>query len=461
MSFTSLNDALFQYGVESGEIELEVTHPAGEEEITVITDATQSDLEEAVEDMGEKVEKLQEHDANAEKVVEVVESLESYVGQVQAMSARGEKLGAQGAKFLIQAMTASMEGRGMPVQLFGSDMVIMSESFESNQLEDYSQEAEEKGEGLLSKFVKMLQAAASAIKTAIMEFFATIGKSAAAIKAAGAKLKRVGAAAKGTPKVKELSGGSYKTLVVGGKVAPAAALDALKKAYNNDVVKTSVAIMRALKPVTAALQSPTAASLKSAAGAVDTSSLNDHSGELPGGFKAVWKVGQGEGLSRLSGARFGITKPEKSQAPEKAEILTPSEIVALGGKLDEISTLMTSAKKDGDTVISANEQAVAAAAKAVGGIAARIKAKVTGSKSDADKDDDHAARELLKTVKAIMSANKNIVPDFIRHVGTAAKEAYSFGAASAGKYGGKVEAAPDADAKPKDDDKKDDDKKGE
>lgn len=433
----SLSDALLQYGVESGEIELDTTNPAGEEEITVITDNTQSELEEAVEEMGEKVEKLQEHDANAEKVVEVVESLESYIGQIQSMTANGEKLTNQGARFLTQAMAASMEGRGMPAQLFHADLIGLSASFESSQLEDYSKEAEEKGEGLLTRFVNMLKAAANAIKTAIIEFFTTIGKSASAIKAGGAKLKRVGAGAKGAPKDAEISGSGYKTLVVGSAVAPAAALDALKSAYMNSAVKTSLTIVRVMKPVTTALANPTAAGLKAATSAVDTSELNDRSVELPGGYKAVWKVGQGEGFARLTGAKYGITKPEKSAAPDKAKVLSPSEIVSLGGKLEEIGKMMETAKKDGDTIIAANAAAVAAAEKAVGGLAARVKSAVKGDKTDEQKEDDKGARELLKLTKAVMSANKNIIPEFIRHIGTSAKDAYRFGAASAAKYGSK------------------------
>lgn len=439
MSF-SLNDALTQYGVESGEIELETTNPAGEEEITVITDDTQSDLEEAVSDLADKVERLEEKDDAAEKVVEAVESLESFVGQIDALIEAGTPLTAQAAKFYVQGIAASLEARKIPAAIFGADLIGMNESFESNTLEDYATEAEEKGTGVLAKLVNMLRAAAASVKAAIIQFFQSIGKSAQAIKLAGEKLKRVGAGLKGEPKVKELSAGSYRMITVGGSVAPTAALEAIIKCYKSDVTQITGQIRKSMEPLITAMGNPTGAGIKAAGAALNASALADHKRPLPGGYEAVWKVGAGEGMDKLSGAKFGIKKGEGGGA-DKAPVLSPAEIVSLGAELIKVAAEMEAAKKDGDATIAANDKLVAAAGKVVGGAGRAVKDKVGLNKSET-KSDDADARQVLKMAKAAMSANKNIVPEFVKYMGTAAKTAYAYGAASAGKYSSKEAKAP-------------------
>jgi hypothetical protein len=462
MSF-SLSDALRQYGVESGQIDPEeVILPAGEEEFTVITDETQSDLEEAVADLADDVEKLENQDNAAEKVVEAVESLEAYCGQVEALAAAGVPLNGLAAKFLAQGIAGSLEARGIPAAIFQGDVVSMHESFESNQLEDYTTEAEEKGQGVLARLVAMLRAAASAVATAIKEFFTTMGKSASAIKASGVKLKRVASGLKGEAKVKEISSGGFGMVVVGGKVDPKKALDDAHGIYTSGVLKVTKGIRDSLRPLITELSkgTVTGASLKAAGAAVNTSALAEQTIALPGGYSAVFKPGQGENFDRLSGATFGIKNPEKKEAPEKSPILSPAEIGAVGDSLVKVGTLMETARKEGDAVIAANEALISAASKVVGGMGRAIKDKVGLNKSET-KEDDAAARQLLKMAKSAISANKGIIPTYVSYLGKLSKEAYRAAAASAGKYGGKAPAADAgaADAGKADDAKKDDAKK--
>ena len=461
MSHNSLSDALRNYGVESGQIEAEeAILPAGEGEITVITDDTQSELEEAVADLADDVEKLETQDNAAEKVVEAVESLEAYVGQIDALAAAGIPLNGLAAKFLAQGMADSLEARGIPAAIFQSEVISMHESFESNQLEDYTTEAEEKGEGLIARLVAMLKAAASAVATAFKEFFTTMGKSASAIKASGAKLKRVGGSLKGEAKVKEISTGGYGMLTVGGKVDPKAALQAANKTYTTGVLRVTKSIRDSMAPLVTALSSGavTGAALKTAGAAVSGAGLNESSIDLPGGYKAVFKPGQGENWDKLQGATFGIKKPEKKEAPEKSPILTGAEISAIGDEMIKIGTLMESARKDADAVIATNQGLINAAGKVVGGTGRAIKDKVGLNKSET-KEDDAAARQVLKMAKGAISANKGIIPAYVSYMANLAKEAYRCAASSAGKYGGKAAAEGDKkepEAKP--DEKKDEGK---
>lgn len=434
----SLHAALLQYGVESGEIEPEeVIYPAGEEEITVITDETQSDLEEAVAELADDVEKVEDHEDGAEKVIEAVESLEAYVVQFERLGEQGIPINTTAANFALQGIVASLEGRNIPAQVYSTEAFALQESFEADDKEaDKGPGLLGKGKALLTKLWNMLKAAAGAIKQAIVDFFATMGKSAAAIKAGGEKLKRVGASIKDS-KQTNLNAGSYSALTVGGSVDPVKAMAEVNSGYKTAVVDNITKLRIVVNPLVKALRNPTPGGVKSAAEGIDVKALASSSAALPGGFVAHFTVGSGEGVAALTGTTFKIEKAKEGGGASKDfSALSGPDIVKLGTAVVAAADLMVKAKTDADAIIKSNDELLSAATAAI-----------SAAKDDAAQG---AARELLKTATKLLSVTKGFVPTYVRYMATTAKVAYKAGMASASAHGKKEKAEAGAGEKPAD-----------
>ena len=328
------------------------------------------------------------------------------------------------AQFALQGIVASMEARQIPHQIYSTEAFAMQESFEADDKEtDKGPGLIAKAGGLLTKLWNMLKAAAGAIKQAILDFFATMGKSAAAIKAGGEKLKRVGGAVKGN-KSKPLSGGTYSALSVGGTIDPVKAMAEVNAGYKTAVVSNVTALRVLVNPLVKALSNPTAAGVKAAADGIDVKSLSSASASLPGGYVAHFTVGTGEGLAALTGTTFKIEKAKEGSAAKEFTSLAGPAIVALGTAIIATADLMVSAKKDADAILKQNEDLLAAASKAIN--AAK------------DAESQAAARDLLKTATKLLSVTKGFIPTYVRYMATTAKVAYKAGMASA-SAAGKVE----------------------
>lgn len=433
----SLHAALLQYGVESGEIEPEeVITPAGEEEITVITDETMSDLEEAVAELADDVEKVEDHENGAEKVIEAVESLEAYVVQFERLGEAGIAINTTAANFALQGIVASLEGRNIPAAVYSTEAFALQESFEADDKEaDKGPGLLGKGKALLTKLWNMLKAAAGAVKQAIIDFFSTMGKSAAAIKAGGEKLKRVGATIKDSKTV-SLKGGSYSALTVGGSVDPVKAMADVNSGYKTAVVDNITKLRIVVNPLVKALRNPTPGGVKSAAEGIDVKSLASASASLPGGFVAHFTVGSGEGVAALTGTTFKIEKTKGGESAKDFNALSGGDIVKLGTAVVATADLMVKAKSDADAIIKSNDELLSAATTAI----------------NAAKDDEAqgAARELLKTATKLMSVTKGFVPTYVRYMATTAKVAYKAGMASASAHGKKDKAEEGVADKPAD-----------
>lgn len=419
----SLEQSLRDLALESGEIVPDESF-VGAEEITVITDETQSELEEAVAETAEEVDKLSTNDANAEKVIEAVESLESLSTQLTGLAAKGEKLSGAAVQFYISAVTASLEARSFPVEIFGNDVMGLQQSFESASVEDYTAEAEEKTGNILTRLYNMLATVVRAAVAAVKTFIASIGKSASAITAGGNKLKKIASGLKGAPKEGDILGGWVGALALNGSVNAVGALKKVEAAYTNVSALTNK-IQSGMSPLITALANPTPAGVTSAAAGLNTA-FTATTIDLPGNAKATFTPGSGEGIAKLTGAKFSITK-EKGNV-SKAAPLSAAEIGALGSELVAVGTLLGKASADANKATANNEKVLAAADKAV------------KASKDGDAAAIGAARDLIKQAQAAIKANKNIMPAFISYTLGVAKEAYRFGTASAGKYGAKVEA---------------------
>jgi hypothetical protein len=429
-----LSAALMDYAIESGEVEAEeVITPAGEEEITVITDETQSDLEEAVAELAEEVDKVEGHEDAAEQMIEAVESLEGYVAQFQRHAEAGVVINATAAHFALQGIVASLEARRIPEQIYSTEAFALAESFEADDKEaDKGPGLLDKGKSLLTKLWNMLKAAAGAIKKAIVEFFTMMGKSAAAIKAAGEKLKEVGSKVKGTGS-KKLSGSTYAALSTGGSIDPVKAMAEVNVGYKTAVVANIVKLRVVVNPLVKALRTPTAGGVASAAEGINVKSLESASAQLPGGMVAHFTVGSGEGLAALTDTTFKIEKSKDAVAVKEFDSLSGSDVVALGTALIATADLMVRAKTDADAILKQNDDLLAAAGTAI-----------NAAKDDAS---SAAARDLMKTATKLLSVTKGFVPTYVRYMGATAKVAYKAGMASAGAAGKEAKPAGTPDPK--------------
>ena len=431
---SDLQAALMQYAIESGEIE----DPSqfGAEEITVVTDETKSELEEAVEEMAEDVEKIADNDAAAEKLVEATESLESFVSHLNGLADAGVQITPVALDQYLKGVRESLEARKIPSVLYADEFSAAEASFESadkedeKSLKDKAKEMGQRAGNVLQRFWNMIKAAVGAVVTSIQNFIAGIGKSGDAVIKAGNRLKAVSKAAKGSAKGK-VKGKAFAGLVVGGSVNPVEALDKVLKGYE-DVkaaqAKVTGAIALAAQTLGTGKPNKTVIenSLKNAAGKMPQEFKLD----LPGGNEAVYVHGKGTGLLQLfDRSVFKIAKKGDVSVPEEVEPLSPSDILALGGKLVSIGGAM--------------KDAVTAAKESIDKAQLTLK-KAESFVSAAEKEDAEgqaAAKEALKAAKACVSTAKIFVPNYMKYVGATAQLAYRFGVQSANQYKGGAGAA--------------------
>lgn len=420
---TSLSEMLRNLAVESGEILPDdgVDHSQmGAEEITVITDETQSELEEAVEEMAETVEKLENADAGAEKLVDATESLESAVRDLRALREQNLQLSGPAVQMFVSRVTDSMEARDIPAQIFSGVVEGLTASFESNRSEDYSTEAEEKSEGLIRRLVNMLVAAGKAVANWIKEFYQTLGKSGKAIRASGQKLERVGAAVKGEAKG-ELKGSSYGYLVVGGSVNGKKALETLLDEYQGSLLTITKGIRTGMKQLIEALKAGDSAKIAAEAKAAAGKMPSKASFDLPGGYKAEYEPTGGE--EGFTGVKFAIKKGEAAAAGNFAP-LSGAEIKALGAEIVSVGDKMIAASNDSKQAVADINSVLSTANSAV--------AKFQGATPEEIKE----AKKVIRVTQSAMSSLKGVVPTYVKHMGVAAKQAYKLGMASAAKHGG-------------------------
>lgn len=431
-----LNSCLLAYAVESGVLdasEVDDHSGVGAEEITIITDETQSALDEAISDLADDYEKLDNSNASAEKLVEAAESLESFVGQLQHMRQNGEVLAGGAAKMYLMGICSSLEARGIPTQIFEGDVLGMNASFESGALADYSFEAEEKSEGLLSRLYAMLRRAYETVVTFFKEFFLTIGKSARAVEISGKKLQRISSKLKARKDDKKIKSKPYAQLMMNGTVDPAAAVARINEVYNSDIVTLAKDMFDSVQPIVDVLANPTSAAVveavKSAGGKVPAAREVD----LPGGSKIKFAPGGTEGIGKLSGVQFSVVGGRygmglkdrvtgEGKPDGEVEPMTPGDISKLGGELVTTAGLM--------------KAGVSFSQKAMDALNTGLKNadKVVKKADKGSKEEIAAAREAIKAAQGCIKPMRAIVPTYSKFMGSVAKDAYGFAMASAARY---------------------------
>ena len=228
MSRSTIADLLRQYSKESveaeenGETNLDEGQ-VGAEEILVVSDEHTTELEEAIEEIAETVNEKVEAEAALDSVIEATESLESAIASIRQARLQGHRVNGVAMQIWTRGVVDSMEARQLPSELFASLQEDYGDSFEADSYADHSFEAEEKGEGILTKIWNMIKAAFAAVRDWFTRFMAWFTKSAQAIEKAGIALKKA-AAEKKTAKASDakIASGPYSDLVEGGQFKPTA-----------------------------------------------------------------------------------------------------------------------------------------------------------------------------------------------------------------------------------------------
>lgn len=454
-----LGQALMDYAAESGEA-VAITAPvnelndAGATELTVVTDDTRSDLEEALEDTAQEMIKLNESNAGAEKLVDASESLESFMLQLESFEARNIPLDGAASQMFLQGVAISLEAREIPKELFEADLLEAQASFEALAIGhdgakgDAAPEAKAKTGNILTRIWNVLKTAVMGAITRLTNWIGTIGKSAKAVKASGAKLKGVGKAVSGEANGK-LKGSSYSALVVGGKIDPDHALQAVEAGYTQGLLVVTKELRAVATGLVSALSKADSGTIGAFARTIDTK-LHAHSHDLTGGYAIKFTPGEGGGFDGVLKAKFAITKGESPKAGEDFTPLSGPQIVTLGGRLESIGSLMEKIVTDSNESVRQAQAVIAAAKK--------------GAEGSGDKAEAAEAQKLFRTAQALVKAVSSYAPQYVQFMGTVAKQAYSLGMASAAKHkGGAAAAADDGGKKPDDvkaigNDKKEDDK---
>ena len=190
MSRASIADMLAMYSKESEENEYVEDTGAGEGEASMAEDEMSAEIEEAVEEGIEVTEEGEAIEESTESLIDAADSMESSVEFLRTLRAKDARVTASVAHLWSKAVVTSMEARGIPAGIFEAELISFGDSFEANSYEDYSTEAEEKGEGIFRKIWNMIKAAFARLGqwiTRMVGWFRTSGKS---VKAAAEKLKK-------------------------------------------------------------------------------------------------------------------------------------------------------------------------------------------------------------------------------------------------------------------------------
>lgn len=335
-------EAVREENIEEGQV--------GAEEITVVTDETTTELEEAIEEVAETVEESEKVAETTETLIDAAESLENAVAQIQDLRLAGQRVNAVSMKIWARGVADSMEARQIPAEVYQDLMDDFGESFESTDTyTDYSTEAEEKGEGLLTKIWNMIKAAFARVRDFFGRLIAWFGKSADSIIKAGYKLRET---VKDRKELKsadaKVKAKSYADLAnSSNKVDASAALKEAKNAFT--IADTaSTAVYDASVEAANALKAGGEGDIKKFEGAVNGfDGLNNF--EL-GNTKITIEGKQGASWyndGKVS-MKFKTTKSEKKAGDEQAP-MAKNEIEALASELitfgEDIKKTMADAKR--------------------------------------------------------------------------------------------------------------------
>jgi hypothetical protein len=399
-------------------VSMEGIDPNASAEINPVTEETIVQVDEVLEEAREDSASVDEHDEAVEELSDAAESMESLIASLESAIADGG-LSPQAAD--IHSRALAIATRRLPID--ASEFTVSTESFggTGDKLQA-SMEALEGAKALLAKIWEAIKNAVVGAWNAVKAFFASMGKSGPAVVAAGQSLKKRagetkdnGAGAGGT--INMGSAGDY--LVVGGKVAPAAALAAINHGYDVGVKGYTNKILAALNPLYQSIQKGEVHPdrLKSVAGSINVEACltEDMKGKLPGGYFFDLTVSDKEGLDGLAEAslKLGREKPGDSDAfalPAVAEIgKLADQIIAMGKLIIASKSVAGMAEKGINDAVKAGNSLVA--------------------KGDTlDKGEVGSAKAVLAKLNKAARLTTGCSHQYLSFMGSAAKASASFGA---------------------------------
>ncbi|MNP88367.1 phiKZ-like phage internal head protein [compost metagenome] len=416
-------------------VSMEGIDPNASAEINPVTEETIVQVDEVLEEAREDSASVDEHDEAVEELSDAAESMESLIASLESAIADGG-LSPQAAD--IHSRALAIATRRLPID--ASEFTVSTESFggTGDKLQA-SMEALEGAKALLAKIWEAIKNAVVGAWNAVKAFFASMGKSGPAVVAAGQSLKKRaaetkdnGAGAGGT--INMGSAGDY--LVVGGKVAPAAALAAINHGYDVGVKGYTNKILAALNPLYQSIQKGEVHPdrLKSVAGSINVEACltEDMKGKLPGGYFFDLTVSDKEGLDGLADASLKLSQDKGAKvAAAEGDIPTVDEISKLADQIVNMGKLIISSK----AVAGMAEKGINDAVKAGNSLV---------SKGDTlDKAEAGSAKAVLAKLNKAARLTTGCSHQYLSFMGSAAKASASFGAKVLSMYG---KAAKKADA---------------
>lgn len=400
--------------VEAGEEGELPDNQVGAEEILVVTDETTTELEEAIEEIADAVNGKEESEAALDSVIEATESLESAIESIRSARLRGQRVNGVAMQIWTNGVVDSMEARHIPSEIFQSLQEEFGDSFEADSYTDYSAEAEEKGEGIMTKLWNMIKAAFATMRDWFTKFLAWFGKSTEAIEKAGVKLAAAAKAKKGqTASRKTIPGGSYGLLVNGSTVDARATV----KQIEDDIVASSAASIHLYTEAVAAaekMEAPdvTLRLIKSAQSALKKISPSGKR-TLPNGVVKTGKFELDANTGKVTNTvKVDMSKPKAFNS--EVAVMSLSDIAALG---DDLKALGAKARAEVTKVERSTGR----------NPSVNISKTLTAEQTT-------AARKAARAITGVMKLGQNLTSETVSFNMPIAKKAYSYGMVCLNQY---------------------------
>lgn len=417
-------------------VSMEGIDPNASAEINPVTEETIVQVDEVLEEARGDSAIVEEHDEAVEELSQAADSMESLIASLESAIADGG-LSPQAAD--IHGRALAIATRRLPID--AAEFTVSNESFggTGDKLQA-SMEALEGAKALLSKIWEAIKNAVQGAWNAVKTFFATMGKSGPAVVAAGNSLKQRATAAKGLTaapgKINLGQAGNY--LIVGGKVAPAAALAAINHGYDVGVKQYTNKILAALNPLYQSIQKGEVHPdrLKQVAGSINVEACltEDMKGKLPAGYFFDLNVSDKEGLDGLADASLKLSQDKSAMASGEVQFDLPS--------VDEISKMADQIVAMGKLIISSKS----VAGMAEKGINDAVKAgnSLVAKGDTLDKAEAGSAKAVLAKLNKAARLTTGCSHQYLSFMGSAAKASAAFGAKTLASYGKSAKKAEGA-----------------
>lgn len=395
-----LSMILSNLAVESGAVIEE--QQASPEEITVVTNATVTELEEVIEQMAEDVEHACSSNDAACKMIDVIESLESKVAMMRGMRDSGTNLNAVSAKQYASGVVVALECRGFPAALYRKDIAELETSFESASRYDYTTEAEEKTQSLAAKIKGMLSKALDSFIQWWKNMMSRVSGLNKSLGELGASLvKRAGRIESGATSTRKVKINGLSTLVKGkDDIDVIAALDTAKAAAK-DITVIEGTLATALGQIA-----------KSAVVANGDEAFKK--GAIVNVKTKIALYGD-QSIEMSEGGNYALSS-KKNTVEGEVTPLSGAEIATVGRKLVDLGMTLSIADADQKRMIGTLENSIDAVVKSLG-----------------DKETSLSGK-MLKEFNRGLSVIRSGRTVLNQYAGQLGKQAYRFAAASANAY---------------------------